>query len=556
MTKQFSWITPETRKFLSRWYLVEGQTVEDRIRIIADKSEAILWEEFEGFADIFYGYMWKGYYSLSSPIWSNFWTDRGLPISCFGSYIWDDMSDILNAVWEVGMMSKYWGGTSGYFGDLRERGAPIKDNWESDWVVSMLKLFDTTVDTVSQGSTRRGSFAPYLPITHPDIEEFLEMCHPWSPIQRLSPWVTVSDEFMEQLENGWQKERAVWAKLITSRNEIGLPYIMFSWNANKNSPYSELGLEIKNSNLCSEIMLPVQDNESFVCNLSSLNLTKYDEWKDTDAVEVLTTFLDSVLTEFIDKVKELPHSHLDRAMNFAENHRAIWIGVLGWHSYLQQNMIPFESFKAKELNKEIFSFIRERSYCASEELRDILWAPIYWEKLGRRNTTLMAVAPTTSSAYIAGQVSQSIEPFMANIYTKKLAKGLEIIVNPDLKNLLLSMDKDTDEVWDLIKANNWSVQNLEFLSDEQKKVFKTFEEIPQFIIIDQAKDRQKFIDQGQSLNLKINTNKDSPYKTPAKDIHKLYVDAWKGWVKALYYQFGSNASQTVARKFECKGCEG
>lgn len=356
-----------------------------------------------------------------------------------------------------------------------------------------------------------------------------------------------------------RKERRVWAKLITSRNEIWLPYIFFSDNANNNSPYKELGLPIRNSNLCSEIMLPVSPTESFVCNLSSLNLTKYEEWKDTDAVETLVVFLDAVLTEFITKIEELdysPYRYLAKSLNFAKNHRAIGIGVLGWHSYLQSNNIVFESFEAKEKNKEIFALIKEKSYCASEEIWEILWLPRYWKPLGRRNTTLMAVAPTTSSAYIAGQVSQSIEPFLSNIYTKKLAKGLEIVVNPTLKNLLSSMDKDTDEVWDSIKANNWSVQHLHFLSDHQKKVFKTFEEIPQYVIIDQAIDRQKFIDQWQSLNIKINTTKGSPYKTSAKDIHKLYVDAWKGWVKALYYQFGSNASQTVARKFECVGCEG
>src|SRR5690625_2795004 len=307
--KPFDWLNENSRNFLAGGYLTEGKTPEQRIREIADTAEDIL--GIEGFADKFYGYMSEGNYSLSSPVWSKFGNDRGLPISCCGSNIEDYMGDILDTQAEVGMMSKVGGGTSGYFGNLRERGAEITNNGESSGAVHFMKLFESIIDVVSQGSTRRGAFSPYLPIDHPDIDEFLQIGTEGAPIQDLTHGVTVSDEWMQSMIDGDADKRATWAKVIQSRVEIGYPYIFFTDTVNNNAVdvYKDRGLRINHSNLCSEITLPNNGEWSFVCNLSSMNLLHYDEWKDTDAVETMIYFLDAVMTEFIDKLEYMRDSN-------------------------------------------------------------------------------------------------------------------------------------------------------------------------------------------------------------------------------------------------------
>jgi len=553
------WLNENSRLFLSRGYLTEGVTPEQRIRDVANTAEELL--KIDGFADKFYGYMEKGFYSLSSPVWSNFGTNKGLPISCFGSHLSDNMGSILYTQSEVGMMSKYGGGTSGFFGDLRPRGAEITNNGQSSGSVHFMKLFETIIDVVSQGSTRRGRFAPYLPIDHKDIDEFLQIGTEGNPIQELTHGVTVTDKWMQEMIDGDPEKRATWAKVIQRRVEIGYPYIFFTDTVNRNTVdvYKDKNLKINHSNLCSEIALPNNDEWSFVCNLSSMNLLHYDEWKDTDAVETMIFFLDAVMTDFLnklealrdseDKEKNLAFFFMEKAYNFAKANRALGLGALGWHSYLQSKMIPFESIEAQQINARIFKYINAEAHKASKKLAELYGEPEILKGYGRRNTTLTAIAPTTSSAFILGQVSQSIEPFWSNTYVKDVAKTKVTIRNPYLKEILAERGKDTREVWNNIRDNDGSVQHLDFLTDHEKEVFKTFSELDQFMIIQQAATRQQFIDQSQSLNVMVNP------KTTAKEINELYIFAWENQVKSLYYQHSTNAAQQFSKDKLCVNCE-
>ena len=345
--KPFYWLTEESQIFLSRGYLQEGEDAKNRIRAIANRAEEIL--KIEGFSEKFYTYMSKGYYSLSTPVWTNFGTNRGFPISCFGSTPADNMASILSTASEVGMMSKYGGGTSGYFGHLRPRGADITNNGQSSGAVHFVKLFEQMTDTVSQGSSRRGRFAAYLPIDHPDIDEFLEIGVEGNDIQDVNHAVTVTDAWMTEMIAGDQQKRKVWAKVLQRRVEMGYPYIFFTDTVNNNKPEWYKDYPITHSNLCSEIALPDNEKWSFVCNLSSMNALHYDEWKDTDAVQTMIYFLDAVMSEFIEKLEAMRDSEdaeyrdafhfMERAYNFATENRALGLGVLGWHSLLQSKMI-------------------------------------------------------------------------------------------------------------------------------------------------------------------------------------------------------------------------
>jgi len=546
------WLNENSRVFLARGYLAEGQTPEARIKFIGDAAETIL--NRPGFSDKFVGYMAKGYISLASPVWSNFGVKKGLPISCFGSYLPDDMASIMLTQAEVGMMSKYGGGTSAYFGALRGRGAAISDNGQSSGPVHFMQLFETIINVVSQGSVRRGNFSPYLPIEHPDINEFLDIGSEGNPIQKLTHGVTVTDAWMEDMIAGDEIKRGLWAKIIERRSQMGYPYIIFKDTANRNTVdvYKDKGHTIHASNLCSEIMLPSNDEWSFVCCLSSLNLAHYDAWKDTDLVETMTYFLDAVMQDFInklealrdneDKEKRLAFTFMERAYNFARDNRALGLGVLGWHSLLQGKGLSFDSVEATALNTEAFELIFKRATAASQAMATEYGEPAVLKGYGRRNTTLIAIAPTTSSAFILGQVSQGIEPIWSNCYVKDVAKMKVTIKNPTLKALLEEKGQDTKETWDSIRDNDGSVQHLESLSDAEKAVFRTFAEIDQSVVISQAADRQVFIDQAQSLNVMVAPN------TPVRDINQLYIQAWKQGVKSLYYQHSMNAAQQLTRK--------
>jgi ribonucleoside-diphosphate reductase alpha chain len=558
--KSFDWLNENSRKFLAAGYLGEGVSAEERIANIAKRAEDIL--QMPGFADKFYYYMSEGYYSLASPVWSNFGKKRGLPISCFGSHIDDDIGNILYTQSEVGMMSKLGGGTSGYFGKIRGRGAAIKNNGEASGAVHIMRLFESMVDVVSQGSVRRGRFSPYLPIDHPDIMEFLEIGTEGNPIQELTHGVTVTDDWMQEMIDGDTEKRTVWAKVLQSRGEMGYPYIFFTDNANNGAAdvYKDKALPIYASNLCTEIMLPSDHNWSFVCVLSSINLLHYDKWKDTDAVETMVYFLDAVITEFLEKLESYKDSpnlddrqtflFMERAYNFAKENRALGMGTLGWHSLLQSKMLPFDSQEAYNLNTEVFKALKDKSYNASEQLAEKFGEPAVLKGYGRRNATLNAIAPTTSSAFILGQVSQGIEPIWSNIYVKDIAKIKTTIKNPFLVTLLKEKGMDTPEVWRDIRDRDGSVQHLDFLSENEKEVFKTYSEIDQMAIIYQAANRQNHIDQGQSLNIIVHPD------MPTKDINKIHVTAWKLGLKSLYYQHSMNAAQKFKQKKECTSCEG
>jgi ribonucleoside-diphosphate reductase alpha chain len=549
--RDFYWLNEDSRTFLSRGYLSKGETAKQRIRDIADKAEEYL--DIEGFGDKFYGYMSKGYYSLASPVWANYGKERGLPVSCFGSYIDDSMQSILFGHAENGMLMKNGGGTSGYFGAVRGRGAEITDQGESSGSVHFMQMYDTLASVVSQGSVRRGFFAAYQDIEHPDADEFLDIATEGNPIQGLTTGITVSDKFIKEMKDGDPQKRALWAKVLQRRSEVGFPYILYSDNVNNGRPdvYKDKDMRVHASNMCAEIALPSSAEETFTCVLSSLNLLHWDEIKETDAIETLVMFLDTVCQEFINKTEG--QIYMKRARDFAMNHRALGAGVLGWHSYLQSKMIGFESKEAAQLNVEIAKTFHDRSYAASAELADKLGEPPLLKGYGRRNTTTMAVAPTKSSSFILGQVSQSIEPEFSNCYVKDLAKMKVTIKNPYLWKLLKKKDQDKPEVWESIRNADGSVQHLIFLSEEEKEVFKTFSEINPYTIIDQAAIRQQYIDQSQSLNLMLDPD------LSVKEINALYLYAHEMGVKSLYYSYSMSAAQSLTRKrvssMECAACE-
>jgi ribonucleoside-diphosphate reductase alpha chain len=547
--KDYYWLNKDSRLFLKRGYITGDQTAEERIEQIAKAAEKTLKQK--GFAKKFQEYMAKGWYSLSSPIWANYGLERGLPISCFGSYICDTLECILQKTAEVGQMTKMGGGTSAYFGDLRPRGAEISTGGASTGPVHFMELFETTSNVVSQSGVRRGSFAGYLNIEHPDIEEFLNIRSDGHIIQNLSMGVTVSDAWMQEMVDGDRKKRLLWGKIIKKRFESGYPYIMFSDTVNKNAPkaYKKNKKRINSSNLCSEICLSTDVDESFVCNLSSMNLLHYEDWKDTDAVKVLIYFLDAVMSEFIDKTEDMQFMECTR--KFAMEQRALGLGVLGWHSYLQHHNIAFESMQAKGKTSEIFKFIEKESKEATRELAELLGEPELLKGMGERNVTTMAIAPTTSSSFILGQVSPSIEPLNSNYFVKDLAKGKFTYKNPYLEKVLQEYGQDYKKVWKSILTSGGSVQHLDFLSDHEKDVFKTFGEISQKEIVIQASIRQKHIDQSQSLNLMIH-----PKSTP-KEVNQLLIFAWEQGVKTLYYHRGTNPAQELSRTLlKCSSCEG
>jgi len=547
--KEYGWLNKDSRTFLSRGYLDEDVSPEERILQIAKTAEKNL--GINGFAKKFEKYMSLGYYSLATPIWVNYGNKKGLPVSCFGSYIPDVMSDILNKVGEVGMMSKMGGGTSGYFGDLRARGSKISTGGESSGPVHFMELFDSVANVVSQGNSRRGSFVAYLPIEHPDIEEFLQVREDGHAIQQMSLAVTVTDKWLKEMKDGDKEKRRLWGKVIKKRFETGYPYITFIDNVNKANPkvYKDKKLKVKAQNLCNEIALHSDNENSFVCVLSSLNLLHWDEMKETDAVETLIYFLDSVNEEFVNKSDGVPF--MESSHNFAKNHRALGLGVLGWHSYLQSKMIPFEGMEAKTLNNIIFRTIRERCDKASEELAEMFGEPELLKGYGRRNTHTMAIAPTTSSSFILGQVSPSIEPLNSNYFVKKLAKGNFTYKNPYLRQVLKKHEQNTEKTWKSILSHGGSVQHLKFLSDEEKDVFKTFGEISQAEIVIQASQRQKYIDQGQSINVMI------PPDTKPKQVNELILMSHDMGLKGLYYQRSSNPAQELSRNImNCSSCEG
>lgn len=545
---RYSWLNDDSRAFLANGYLKDGQSVEGRVFEICNNAENIL--QIPGFASKLEDYVSKGWVSFSTPVWANFGR-RALPISCFSVFAEDTMESILYANSEIGMMSKQGGGTAMYLGELRPRGSKISSGGKSEGAVHFAKLTNSMIDVCKQADVRRGSCAVYLPIDHGDIQEFLEIGSEGNPIQDLQYGVCIPDAWMEDMIAGDSLKRKIWAKVIESRINKGFPYLFFTDEANRSAPevYKKHNKRIYSSQLCSEIMLSTDALESFVCCLSSVNLVHYDEWRDTDLVETMVYFLDSVMTEFINKSRHIPF--MDKAVRFAENQRALGLGVLGWHSYLQKNMIPLESIQARSINKVIFKDLGDKSKAASEKMYNEFGASDFMESTGRRHSTLNAIAPTKSSSFILGQVSMGIEPIKSNYFIKDLAKSKTVYKNQYLVELLDSKGMNTEDVWDSILKKDGSVQHLEFLSDGEKDVFKTFMELSQLELVVQNADRQKFIDQGISFNLSVHPS------TAVKSINQVLIEGWKLGMKTFYYQFSENSAQAFNRDIvSCVNCEG
>jgi len=549
------WMGEEGLKTLQGGYLIGDETPRQMYRRVA-KAAASYYTDSAKWESKFYEVMWKNWLCPASPILSNLGSDRGLPISCNSIHVGDSVDSIFAKSHELAMLSKNGAGVGIFLGDVRGRGATIKGNGKSEGIIPWAKVYDSTIVSVSQANVRRGAAAVYTDIRHSDIEEFIQMRRPTGDVNRrclnLNHGICIDDNWMREMLDGDKEKRSLWQEILKARYETGEPYLFFSDNVNRQNPecYTANGLNVRTSNICTEIFLYTDPDHSFVCCLSSLNLVKWYEWKDTDTVEVAVRFLDAVLEEYIKKGKNVPG--LEASVRSAIKGRAIGIGVLGWHTLLQKNMVPFDSFDAMMLNAEIFRRIRHKAEMESVNLAVELGEPEWCKGHGRRNTHLLAVAPTVSNSTISGGHSAGIEPVAANIFSQKSAKGTFIRKNIVLEQFLESIGKNTPEVWKQINENSGSVQQLTFLDDKTKEVFLTAREINQYAIVKQAAQRQKWIDQGQSVNLFFGANADPKY------IHGVHVEAWETGLKSLYYfrTEGVIRGDLASRsKDECAACE-
>lgn len=550
------WMEAEGYKILQGGYLLEGETPR-QMYVRVSNAAGSYYADSDKWSKKFFDVMWKNWLCPASPVLSNMGTNRGLPISCNSIHVGDSVDSIFKKSHELAILSKNGAGVGIYLGDVRGRGANISGNGKSEGVIPWAKVYDSTVVSVNQANVRRGAAAAYIDIRHSDIEEFLQMRRPTGDVNRrcmnLNHGICIDDLWMQEMVAGDKSKRHIWGEILKARVETGEPYLFFSDNVNKASPdtYKSLGLKVSTSNICTEIMLYTDPDHSFVCCLSSLNLVKWEEWKDSDVVETSVRFLDAVLEEYIKKSEKI--SGLEASRRSAVKGRAIGIGVLGWHTLLQKNMIPFDSFDAMMMNSQIFRTIKTKAETESAVLAKELGEPEWCKGHNRRNTHLVAVAPTVSNSSISGGHSAGIEPIAANIFSKKSAKGTFIVKNSTLESFLATLGQNTPEVWKSINEQSGSVQHLKFLSDEAKAVFLTAREINQYAIVKQAAQRQKWIDQGQSVNLFFGANADPKY------IHGVHMEAWETGLKTLYYFRtegvirGDLASRT---KDECAACEG
>lgn len=549
------WMQEEGFKTLQRGYLIDDETPRDMYERVA-KAAGSYYSNSEYWSRRFFDAMWNNWLCPSTPVLANMGTRRGLPISCNAVHVPDSLDGIFNKVHELAMLSKNGAGVAVYLGDVRGRGAPISGNGKSVGVIPWCRNFDTATATVSQGSTRQGASAVYLQVDHPDIEEFLDIRRPVGDVQRrclnLNHGVCITNKWMEEMLAGDLEKRRLWEKIMVSRVETGEPYLFFTDSANADLPdaYVKNGLRVKSSNICTEITLYTDSDHSFVCCLSSLNLTNFESWP-ADLPATAVRFLDSVISEYLVKSEGMPG--LEPSRRSAIKGRAIGIGVLGWHTLLQESNIPFDSFDAMMLNNRVFKTIRTGAEAESKLMAQELGEPEWCKGTGRRHTHLMAVAPTVSNSIISGGHSAGIEPIAANMYSLKSAKGTFFRTNPTLTKKLESLGKNTPAVWKSINQNYGSVQHLDFLSEHDKLVFLTAREINQHAIIKQAEQRQKWIDQAQSINLFFASNSSPKY------IHEVHIAAWKAGIKTLYYlrSEGVIRGDLASRsKDECAACEG
>ena len=506
----------------------------------------------------FFNYIWNGWLCLASPVLSNTGTDRGLPISCFGIDVADSIIDIGQKNLEMMLLAKHGGGVGIGINQIRPAGAKIKGNGTSDGVVPFCKIYDSTILATNQGSVRRGAASVNINIEHPDFDEWVEIREPKGDVNRqslnLHQCAVIGDKFMRRLETGDSEARSKWGKLLQKRKATGEPYILFKGNTNKNNPpaYKDNALKVHMTNICSEITLHTDENHSFICCLSSLNLAKYDEWKNTNIIYDSIWFLDGVLEEFIQKAKY--RKGFENSVRSAEKGRALGLGVLGWHTYLQEKDLPFEGLLSQYETRRIFSQIKIESERASMALAETYGEPLWCVGTGMRNTHLRAVAPTVSNSKLSGNISPGIEPWAANVFTEQSAKGTFIRKNPTLESVLENNGLNTKEVWDKILADGGSVQDIEDLSEDTKEVFKTFKEINQLELVRQAGIRQQYIDQSVSLNLAF------PSEASPKWINKVHMDAWKKGIKTLYYMRTESVLRgdiaATAMDEDCLSCDG
>jgi ribonucleoside-diphosphate reductase alpha chain len=575
-----SWGDTEVyKKTISGGYLHMGESPRDAYKRVATTVARRLYKP--ELADTFFDYIWKGWLCLASPVLSNTGTDRGLPISCFGIDVGDSIHDIGTKNLEMMMLAKHGGGVGIGVNMIRPAGAKITGNGTSDGVVPFCKIYDSTILATNQGSVRRGAASVNINIDHDDFGEWLEIREPKGDVNRqslnLHQCAVVGDKFMRKLEQGDAEARARWSKLLRKRKSTGEPYILFKGNTNKANPaaYKDNALKVHMTNICSEIVLHTDESHSFVCCLSSLNLTKYEEWKNTNLIYDAIWFLDGVLEEFIQKAKGL--KGFGNSVRSAEKGRALGLGVLGWHTYLQQNGIPFEGLQAQFQTRRIFSQIKIESERASRALAEVYGEPLWCRGTGFRNTHLRAVAPTVSNSKLAGNVSPGIEPWAANVFTEQSAKGTFIRKNKELEKVLRKAGINTKETWDKIMADGGSIQDIEELDnwgyvngkltliedsksydltgfDKVKDVFKTFKEINQLELVNQAGIRQQYIDQAVSLNLAF------PSEASPKWINQVHMEAWKKGIKTLYYMRTESVLRgdiaASAMDPDCLACDG
>jgi ribonucleoside-diphosphate reductase alpha chain len=564
-------------KTISKGYLLEGETPKDAYWRVATTVARRLGRG--NLASKFFDYIWRGWLNLATPVLSNTGTDRGLPISCFGIDVGDSIQEIGMKNLEMMLLAKHGGGVGVGINMIRPAGSTISQNGTSDGVVPFAKIYDSTIIATNQGAVRRGAASVNLNIEHDDFDEWIEIREPKGDVNRqclnLHQCVVVGDKFMRQLEDGDDDARRRWGKVLQKRKATGEPYIMFKGNVNKQNPeaYKQNGLKVFMTNICSEITLHTDESHSFVCCLSSLNLAKYDEWKDTDLVYTATWFLDGVLEEFIQKAKNM--RGFENSVRSAEKGRALGLGVLGWHTYLQQNGIPFEGLRAQFETRKIFSQMKIESERASRDMAEMYGEPLWCVGTGFRNTHLRAIAPTVSNSKLSGNVSPGIEPWAANVFTEQTAKGTFIRKNKELERVLRKVGINTKETWDKILSDGGSIQGIDELDnwayvngkltnkldiedglefDKVKDVFKTFKEINQLELVRQAGIRQQYIDQSVSLNLAF------PSVASPKWMNQVHMEAWKQGVKTLYYTRtesvlrGDIAQQAMDP--DCLSCDG
>ena len=527
------------KKTISGGYLLNGESPKDAYNRVCTTVARRL--DRPELAETFFKYIWKGWLCLASPVLSNTGTDRGLPISCFGIDVADSIKDIGEKNLEMMLLAKHGGGVGIGINQIRPAGAKITGNGTSDGVVPFCKIYDSTILATNQGSVRRGAASVNINIDHADFEEWLEIREPKGDVNiqslNLHQCAVVGDKFMRRLEQGDQEARRKWGKLLQKRKATGEPYILFKGNTNKNNPeaYKQNGLKVHMTNICSEIVLHTDESHSFVCCLSSLNLAKYDEWKNTNIIYDAIWFLDGVLEEFIQKAKG--KIGFENSVRSAEKGRALGLGALGWHTYLQERGLPFEGLLSQFETRKIFSQIKIESERASMDLAEVFGEPLWCVGTGTRNTHLRAIAPTVSNSKLSGNVSPGIEPWAANVFTEQSAKGTFIRKNPTLEILLEQYNLNTEETWAKILEDGGSVQGIKRLDDilvgdheiPAKEVFKTFKEINQLELVNQAGLRQQYVDQSVSLNLAF------PSEATPKWINQVHFDAWKKGIKTLYY---------------------